>query len=527
MAITYNLLPIPKWYLADLTGRPLGGGRMFTRSSLNKVADKPVFQDPGGNIPWPNPVPWDLNGTQGPFYWKFDDTMPNDLYFLVVQDAAGNEVFTQDDFGAPSGGGGGGGGTTIIPNKNYIINNVFLNHTNDFNPAPVPVGNTILAPGAHSAFQFPETLFIKGASTAADTLRFVPFGQGNTPLSGDNTPLVYVNYNSNSVVGESVKAFQFPIQPKVKVMENQTFTFTIWAQNLNVAASSIRLDLYKYYGDGGGASAPDFQTIATFALPGSGAWTQFRATLPISSTAGKVLGTCGNDGSYLRVNMPIDQSVNVNFCKPSCYYGNLNAISEFESDDQIYSDINMPRTGDHRISLNSFQPFSWVPMNDGVINRNQPVVPGQVVTRANQDTFYLYSILWTLNDADVQRYSPTGALLPLRGASAAADFDAGNSLTLTKQLGRTIASAGSGAGLTARRLGQNIGFEDAVVVSHTHTGDVIIPTDTTTTGGNSTARAGVTLGPGFDRPLVINPTGVTGVGRNMQPTSFANVFLKL
>ncbi len=82
MTKTYNLAPIPFWYLPDDSGKPLGSGKMFTYSSLNLTEFKPVFQDPSGTIPYTQPINFALNGTAGPFYWEFDDAKPSEFYFL-------------------------------------------------------------------------------------------------------------------------------------------------------------------------------------------------------------------------------------------------------------------------------------------------------------------------------------------------------------------------------------------------------------------------------------------------------------
>ena len=77
MAITYSLAADPFWFAVNLTGTAAGGAQMFTKRSLNKVQDKAVFMDPGGTVPWENPVPFDLNGVQGRYFSK--DTSSFDL----------------------------------------------------------------------------------------------------------------------------------------------------------------------------------------------------------------------------------------------------------------------------------------------------------------------------------------------------------------------------------------------------------------------------------------------------------------
>ena len=56
MTITYTLAPNPKWYVADLTGKPLGAGYLQAFESQNPSVQKIVYQDPEGTIPWPTTV---------------------------------------------------------------------------------------------------------------------------------------------------------------------------------------------------------------------------------------------------------------------------------------------------------------------------------------------------------------------------------------------------------------------------------------------------------------------------------------
>src|SRR4051812_7475383 len=107
MAITHLLAPEPFWVIINNEGTVAGGAQMFTKRSLNKVQDKIVYQDPAGTIPWTNPIIFDLNGVQGPFYWSVDSSNLNDTYYLRVLDSDGNLIWDVDDFSPPGSGGGG------------------------------------------------------------------------------------------------------------------------------------------------------------------------------------------------------------------------------------------------------------------------------------------------------------------------------------------------------------------------------------------------------------------------------------
>jgi hypothetical protein len=430
---SWNLLPVPRWYFADNYGNPLGAGQMFTYSSLNKTLDKPVFQDPNGMIPWSNPVDWNLNGMQGPFYWEFDTSNPADLYYIEVFDKNGELVFTQDGYGAP-GSGGGGGGPTIITSNNLITNNVFINNVGTITP---PVGTTVIAPGAHSAFSTPDVTFIKATSNAVDSLSFPLFTQGLSPLNGDNTPFNYLEYVSNAATVETLKCVQFPIQPHVKSMELQNFTFTIWAMSSTIGSVPLTLQFVQHFGSGG-APSPDVVSVIQIVTLSS-TWTQYTASFPVPSTAGQTLGTSGDDGSYLQIAFPPETAVNVSLTKPCCYFGNLVQASNMETTDQIDAVIYSPRTGDFRSSTNNFVPFGWVADNVGgvpaVINRGLPTVPGHVVSRANIDTYFLFALWWA--NPNLIMYNTTGAV-QAKGANASADFALNYSMAAPATAGRFV-----------------------------------------------------------------------------------------
>lgn len=110
-------------------------------------------------------------------------------------------------------------------------------------------------------------------------------------------------------------------------------------------------------------------------------------------------------------------------------------------------------TADVKTTYKVVADAGWVMHNDGTLGN----ASSGATARANADTAALFAHFWnTTDDADCP--VSTG-----RGASAAADFAAGKTIALPKQLGRAIAVAGSGAGLTARALGSADGAETQVI----------------------------------------------------------------
>lgn len=224
------------------------------------------------------------------------------------------------------------------------------------------------------------------------------------------------------------------------------------------------------------------------------------------------------------------------------------------------------RTGDVILTFRPTAEAGWIVANDGTIGN----AGSGATTRAHADTEALFMLLWnSVSDA----YAPVSGG---RGASAAADFAAGKTIQLTRMLGRALAIAGSGSGLTARQLGQYLGAETHQLTTnempshshsgsadsggaHTHTGSTdsqgshshTVPGyggapetgflnlwggDTTTpvkvNAGTSTAGAhahNVTINSGgaHSHTLTINNAGSGQAHNNMQPTVFLHAHIKL
>lgn len=112
-------------------------------------------------------------------------------------------------------------------------------------------------------------------------------------------------------------------------------------------------------------------------------------------------------------------------------------------------------TGDIKTSFKLTADSTWVLMNDGSIGN----AASAATTRANADTEDLFLLLWT-NVSDT--YAPVSGG---RGATAAADYAANKRLTLPRALGRALAAAGAGSGLTSRALGSWLGAETHTLVT--------------------------------------------------------------
>ena len=531
MAITASLAPIPKWPIINNEGTLAGGAKLYTYRSLNKIQHKIVYEDAGMTIPYTNPIIFDANGVQGPFYWVVDSADLSDTYYLEAYDSDDNLLWTLDDYAPPGAGGGGGNVTTYIPLTNYIANNQFIDHIDD-TVNPIGVTNLVIAPSNHKGFTpalvnpivgtngvvGPDIRFVKNNTNATDQITFPLFALASAPLTGDVTPVDYLRYQcTNSPAGETYKSFQFPITQKIKNLSNQAMTFKIWAA---VTATPVTLTVYvrQYFGSGTGASAEVRFSVGTIALTTT--WTSFNVSLTIPNVAGKSIGTPGlqtdDDALYIQLEMPLGAPCDVLFTKPALYLGTIDPSQEFTDYDQIDSINQTPRTGDVKTSLLSSAPLGWVAMNDGSIGN----VGSGATNRANKDTFQLYKTIW---DGVINTWAPVSTG---RGATAQADFVAGKTLTLPRSLGRALAGAGTGAGLSARVLGQFLGSETisiAAMPAHTHpaTAGSFVETNN---GGSVFAPATGTDGSAI---AATGSTGGSAADGNMEPTSFFNVFIKL
>jgi len=531
MAITFSLGPNPYWNILNKQGTAAGGAKMYTYRSDNKTTPKAVYQDSGGTVAWDNPITFDLNGVQGPFYWRADSTSPTDTYYIEVYDAAGLKLWELDGY-LPGGSGGGGSTTTYIPILNYITNNQFIDHIDD-TANPTNVTDLVIAPSNHKGFTpallnpivgtngvvGPDIRFVKNNTNATDQITFPLFPLASAPLTGDVTPVDYVRYQcTNSPAGESYKCFQFPITQKIKNLSNQIMTFDLWAA---VAVTPVTINAYirQYFGSGTGASPENRVLMGAMNLTTT--WQRFTIQFTVPDVALESIGTPGlqtdDDALYVQIEMPLGTPCDVFFTKPALFLGQINPDLEFVSYDQINSINSTPRTGDIRVSMESSAPRGWVAMNDGSIGN----VGSTATNRANADTFFLYKTLW---DGVSNTYAPVSTG---RGASALDDFLANKTLTLPKSLGRALAGAGTGAGLTARTLGESLGSETisiAAMPAHDHPGSSVALGSVNIGSGTAGVVVGLNAGP---TAVTVASQGGGAADGNMQPTSFMNVFIKL
>ena len=152
MAITFNLAPVPFWNFNDKSGRPLIGGTLSSFEASDHSVEKTIYSDQAGTIPYPNPITFGNDGMAGPFYFRVDDSIPGDAYFLEIRDFDGNLVRTVDNFN-PAAGGGGSPITSNVDIENHLLNPSFRFFETNLQ-SPLPASTEIsIAPGTWEFFK--------------------------------------------------------------------------------------------------------------------------------------------------------------------------------------------------------------------------------------------------------------------------------------------------------------------------------------------------------------------------------------
>lgn len=178
-------------------------------------------------------------------------------------------------------------------------------------------------------------------------------------------------------------------------------------------------------------------------------------------------------------------------------------------------------TGDVKLTYKTVADSGWVMITDGQIGS---ATSG--ATYANANAAALYAVMW--NNVS-NTFAPVSGG---RGANAAADFAANKSLSMPRILGRALAIAGAGAGLTSRPIGQTLGEETHLMtlgelVTHTHATTPASPTVGTGPGDSVQRGSADTPVPTNHVSFSNSNTGSSTPFNIMQPSAFINCMIKL
>lgn len=198
-------------------------------------------------------------------------------------------------------------------------------------------------------------------------------------------------------------------------------------------------------------------------------------------------------------------------------------------------------TGDVKLTLKTTADTGWRLFDDGSIGD-----ASSGATYHTADAQALFTLMYgNFADADCAiQTSVGGATTRAAQTNAATAWAAHCRIFLPKTLGRALAIAGSGSGLTARALGKAVGEETHTlttteIAAHTHTATVTDPEHVHTQVGvndQSGSGAGSGTASGAQANTGSSTTGITvananaggdGAHNNMQPTVFLNAMIKL
>lgn len=375
-----------------------------------------------------------------PFYYPYEEDDENvpEAYYITVYDSdeSGNPTvlqFTRENFPfQPS----GVSPTSQDPTfRNYILNNIYWRNIGALDA--MTVLDQVIAPSQHDGYTNGDIRFIKNVSGANDDIAFLPMTE---VLDNDITPEYYLNMKCTALqAGETVKCIQYPISLHVKTLQNVMATVVFQGQNVAGNVNNyVDLQIYQYLGTGA-LTQPDPVLIQRVTLNND--FQKFVISFIFPDAAGLTLGNGGDDALFLRVQYPLAATFEINHTKPQLYLSTDVPDNDFDTYDQVETIINSPRTGDFRTSLNQFNPFGWVSLNDGTLGNSSSNATG----RANIDAWPLYNLIWglfhTYDHAGInliaQMYTSAGATVAY-GGSAIADWNANKAVALTKTMGKVI-----------------------------------------------------------------------------------------
>jgi hypothetical protein len=468
MAINPSLLiaaPILQDYLVDKdTGLPLAAGIITLYSETQRSILKPWYTQQGTNPPYsyvalPNPMTLSAVGTiqdaDGndviPYFYPYEaDNLTFDSYYITVYNSDGELQFTRSNFPytptVPS-------VISIDTNDNLIVNNCFWRNVGAIPLNSTTMSNTIiingitlnsitLAPSQHDGNIMPDINYYKNAVNGTEIISFQKFVSsfGNNILSDDITPEFYMNINCSSIGSESIRYLQIPLSLHIASLSGYVNdSFTIQAMSVDGLGESLTVGIFQFCGSG--VTSP---SVSTKTITLGSTWNKFSLNLPIPSAQGITIGAGSDDALYIQIGFPIGSTFNVNIALPSFYLSNTPADNSFQTYDYINSIVSSPRTGDIRTSTNSFSPYGWTPMNDGVLALISPT--NLPVSCVGGSAWPLFNLIWNLSkpydtgsnsNPVCQMYTISGSPTNF-GSTAYGDFSLNKALALTKMFGQVI-----------------------------------------------------------------------------------------
>ena len=283
MPTTYTRSANPLWQFTDATGKFLIDGLFYTYYDDNRSTPKPVFQDPGGFIAFPNPILLSNIGSVQDIYWADDSA-----YYIVITDMHGNQIYVFEGY-TPTG--GGGSSIVELPVQNTIIDGQFRF---TYNPIfSLLSGTTSIGPGWY---------FQKNNTTSTDTITIKQLALGQTDITEGN-PVNYLSFSCSSPGSGEVYKDIYAFIPDVNTFEDQQISTQFQLRSL--LNSTVGLFFVQYFGTGGTPSPTITTPITTFNL--TSIWAKYYSqAFDVPSTGGYTKGTNGDDGVYILLRLPLN-----------------------------------------------------------------------------------------------------------------------------------------------------------------------------------------------------------------------------
>lgn len=504
--MTGFIAPNPRWSARNLVGDAAIGASLYTYQAGTDIP-KTTYQDPALQFPNTNPIILDSKG-EANIYWNSDN-----LYRIVLVGVNGKIIYTQDNY--PVVNSNGDNIITIYQNKINLVRNPQFTYWNN--------GTVFTNIGTFN--NIAADWYLNRSNTSATIIvsrqEFL-LGQSTVP---DN-PLYYVNYECTDIGAGGELAKNLTQRNKnVQTLSGQQIAVSFYAKSQT--SSTISVDILQSFGGGGTPSTPVLTNITVVNLTTE--WTQYTGFVTLPSVEGKVIGTNLDDYTALNFGMPLNAIASVDIANVQMQLGDVVPEFIYSTPDQQFNSskslVNQAvfTTGDFVLSLRNDSREGWVLCEDQTIGAYN-----SGASYALTDCQALFILLWNNVSNTYAPLLDSSGNPVARGVSAIADFNAARRLTLTRALGRALASAGAGVGLTSRALGEFLGEETNALVKANippHTHEYSRATTLISMARNDspalTALETTNTGDGSSDGLAGTPHN------NMQPTIFVNVYIKL
>lgn len=511
------LAPGGRWTARDLVGDAAVGGFVFTYVNQTRIP-KATAQDPGGVTLNTNPIQLDSAG-EANIYWQTDE-----FYTIEVWSADPTNpsvpyqlVYSQDNY--PTVGAGSSGDITINQNfPNLVRNPQFTFWGYDTDKIPGNTANIFTRLGLKSQVANDWGFYRNNLNaTVSVSKQTFPLGQTDVPGS----PVQYINYTCTNI-GAGGETYKYIGQKyaSVTTLSNTQVSFSFWAKS--ASSSALNLAGLQNFGSGGSPSPVNSFVIVGASLTPT--WTQYTATIPIPSIAGKTIGTNGDDFFQIYFNFPVNSTASIDIANvqmhaaptvpqfPYLTYEDQEKVTNYLVTQGAF------KTGDVKFTIRTIPDEGWLIFDDSTFGS-----PFSGATHALAESIYLFQLIWNaIPNSLCPIYNSDGSV-GTRGSDAITDFNADKRLALPRIAGRVLASVGPSP------LGTSLGSPTTTLLPEN-----LPPHEHEAYFAGITAANVATASPTYSD--VLTP-GTTGDGSTLgldsvpiniiQPTTYLNTMIKL